>query len=318
MQMSFALPTSRVDRQEEFMTGDAVAEIARGAEAAGFDAVFATEHPVPSHAWMKSGGHHALDPFVALSFAAAATTRLRLQTHLAVLPYRNPFLTAKSVASLDVLSGGRVILGVATGYQETEFAALGVSFEERNDLVDEGIAAMKAAWRGEPFVFEGLHFRAPGNVALPRPEQSPHPPIWIGGNSKRAIRRAIELADGWAPMPNRAESAGPRHTPALETVEDLRRRIDYARDYAAIVGRRAPLTVAFSLDGMDLVTHGDGELLVETTERLAAAGVSYLYGGTQTSIHTRAELLDEISRFGSSILPRIAVIETNPVVDFIS
>ena len=196
------LPTQRVDRLEEFVTGAAVAEMSRAAESAGFDAVFVTEHPFPEKSWMDTGGHHALDPFVALSFAAAATTRIRLQTHLCVLPYRNPFLTAKSVASLDVLSGGRVILGAGTGYLEAEFAALGVDFAERNELTDEAIVAMKAAWSGEPLSLSSRHFDANDNFALPRPVQQPHPPIWIGGNSKRAIRRAVELADGWAPMPN--------------------------------------------------------------------------------------------------------------------
>src|SRR5207247_1106309 len=97
----------------------------RAGEAAGLDAVFGTEHPFPGDAWLAHGGHHALDPLVALSFAAAATTRLRLQTNLYIAAYRNPFLSAKAVATLDVLSGGRVILGVGTGHLGPEFVALG-------------------------------------------------------------------------------------------------------------------------------------------------------------------------------------------------
>jgi alkanesulfonate monooxygenase SsuD/methylene tetrahydromethanopterin reductase-like flavin-dependent oxidoreductase (luciferase family) len=145
MKISLGLPTQRVDRAAEFVTAEAIAEMSRAAETAGFDAVYVTEHPIPQTQWMDSGGHHALDPFVALSFAAAATTTLRVQTHLCVLPYRNPFLTAKTVASLDALSGGRVILGVGTGYLQDEFEALGVDFAERNDLTDEAIVTMKAA-----------------------------------------------------------------------------------------------------------------------------------------------------------------------------
>ena len=203
VRISLGLPTQRVDQLEEFVTAEAVAEMSRAAESAGFDAVFVTEHPFPEKSWMDTGGHHALDPFVALSFAAAATTRIRLQTHLCVLPYRNPFLTAKSVASLDVLSGGRVILGAGAGYLEAEFAALGVDFDERNELTDEAIVAMKAAWSGEPLSLVGRQFDANHNFALPRPLQDPHPPIWIGGNSKRAIRRAVELADDGRPCPTR-------------------------------------------------------------------------------------------------------------------
>src|SRR5437667_8890425 len=123
MRFSVSLPADRIDRAPEFVTQVAIADIAHAAEAAGFDACFVTDHPFPPHRWLYGGGHHALDPFVALSFAAAATSRLRLQTHILVLPYRNPFLVAKAVLSLDVLSGGRVILGVAAGYLKGEFAA---------------------------------------------------------------------------------------------------------------------------------------------------------------------------------------------------
>ncbi len=299
------------------MTGDAIAEMSRAAESAGFDAVFVTEHPFPEKSWMDTGGHHALDPFVALSFAAAATTRVRLQTHLCVLPYRNPFLTAKAVASLDVLSGGRVILGAGTGYLEAEFAALGVDFAERNDLTDEAILAMKAAWSGDPLSLTGRHFEAQDNFALPRPVQDPHPPIWIGGNSKRAIRRAVELADGWAPMPNPAQTAARRHSAALETLEDLKIRIDYASSHAEAVGRSSSLTIASSLGGLAMETRSTNggatdidDLMVETAEQLAGVGVTYLYGGVLRPVDTRAEFLAEVVRMGEMLVPRLAAIPT--------
>ena len=106
MQFTIGLPTDHVDRADEFVNSAAVTAYTTAAEAAGFDTCFVTDHPTPDAKWLAGGGHHTLDPFVALSFAAAATTRLRLQTHILVLPYRNPLLTAKSVLSLDVLSGG--------------------------------------------------------------------------------------------------------------------------------------------------------------------------------------------------------------------
>jgi probable F420-dependent oxidoreductase len=317
MKISLGLPTQRVDKLDEFVSAEAIAEMSRAAESAGFDAVFVTEHPFPEKGWMDTGGHHALDPFVALSFAAAATTTIRLQTHLCVLPYRNPFLTAKSVASLDVLSGGRVILGAGTGYLEAEFAALGVDFAERNDLTDEAIVAMKAAWSGEPLSLAGRHFEAHDNVALPRPVQSPHPPIWIGGNSKRAIRRAVELADGWAPMPNPAQTAARRHSAALETLEDLKVRIDYAAGHAETVGRTAPLTIASSLGGleMDIASTAGGatdvdDLLVETAAQLAGVGVTYLYGGVIRPVDSRAEFLREVVRMGETLVPRLTAIQS--------
>ncbi len=136
MRLSVGLPTHRVDRADEFVTADAVAQLAAAAEAAGFDAVFVTDHPFPTDGWLAHGGHHALDPLVALAFAAAATRTLRLHTNLFVLAYRNPFVSAKAIATLDVLSGGRVILGVGAGYLEGEFDALGAPFDERNDATD--------------------------------------------------------------------------------------------------------------------------------------------------------------------------------------
>ena len=115
MKFSIALPTDHVSRPDEFVTGDAVMEIAAAIEAAGLDACFVTDHPAPDAKWLGAGGHHALEPTVALSFAAAATTTLAVHTHIYVLAYRNPFLAAKAIASLDQLSGGRSIIGIGPG-----------------------------------------------------------------------------------------------------------------------------------------------------------------------------------------------------------
>ena len=164
MRISLGLPTHRVDLGDELVSAGAIATQSRVAEAAGFDAVFVTDHPFPGEDWLVHGGHHALDPLIALSFAAAATTRLRLHTNLYIAAYRNPFVSAKAVATLDVLSAGRVILGIGAGYLEPEFAALGVDFAQRNDLTDEAITAMKAAWTGEKVERSGRTFDAPGNI----------------------------------------------------------------------------------------------------------------------------------------------------------
>ena len=192
MRVSYGLPTHRVDCGEEFLAPGAIGELAAAAEAAGFGAVYTTDHPFPGDDWLAHGGHHALDPLVALSFAAAATSTIRLHTNLFILAYRNPFLAAKGIATLDVLSGGRTVVGIGAGYLEPEFDALGVPFAERNDRMDEALAAMEAAWSGRSVTFEGAGFRAPGNTMLPRPRQLPRPPLWVGGNSRRAIRRAVE------------------------------------------------------------------------------------------------------------------------------
>jgi probable F420-dependent oxidoreductase len=241
------LPTMRVDHPEEFVTAEAVSEVARAAEDAGFAACFVTDHPAGDGTWLDTGGHHALDPFVALSFAAAATTRLRLLTHVFILAYRNPFLTAKGALSLDVLSGGRLMLGAAAGYLRPEFGALGVDFDERNDLVDEAIDVIRLAWSGEDVAYQGRHFRARGVRMRPVPVSRPHPPIWMGGNSRAAIRRAVERCQGWAPFPS-AGIARAAKTAEVGGLDDLRPRIAYARSHAAEVGRTEPLDICWAID----------------------------------------------------------------------
>lgn len=250
--------------------------MARAAEAVGFDAVWVTDHPIPPGPDAPVRVHDTFDPLVTLGYAACATTRLRLLTCAVIAPYRNPFLTAKAAATLDILSGGRLILGVATGYVEAEFEALGVDFSRRNELTDEAIEVIAETWLGEPVHRQGSAFVARGNRALPSPVQRPRPPIWVGGNSRRAIRRAVAFGDGWIPFPNRASRAAMRRTPPIETISDLRERIGYARDYAEEIGRGRPLEVIFPLcfeDTWRRVVAPD-QLLASAAE-LAEIGVTY-------------------------------------------
>ena len=293
VQLSLGLPTHRVDAGTELVSGDALATIARTAEDAGFAAVFVTDHPAPPQTWLTRGGHHTLDPFVALAFAAAATSRLRLQTNLFVPAYRHPLLAAKAVATLDVLSAGRVILGVGAGYLEGEFAALGVDFEGRNDVLDEAIVAMKAAWTGQPV--EGI-------VSLPRPAQQPHPPIWVGGNSRRAIRRAVELGDGWVPMPSPQRAAKALRTPGIESVEELRSRIAIMRDLAAEQNRPPPRDVVFIPSGLDMLAPAapPAPAVVDELHALADAGVTW--AAVCLPADTRADLLGQVEAFGRDVI----------------
>jgi alkanesulfonate monooxygenase SsuD/methylene tetrahydromethanopterin reductase-like flavin-dependent oxidoreductase (luciferase family) len=122
--------------------------VAAALEASGVDACHVTDHPYPPRTWLDAGGHRALDPFVTLSFAAAVTTRLRLHTNVLVAGYRNPVLAAHAIATLDALSGGRMIIGLGMGYLRAEFAALGVDHQRRGALLDQAVAAMTAAWSG--------------------------------------------------------------------------------------------------------------------------------------------------------------------------
>ena len=223
-----------------------------------------------------------------------------------MLPYRNPFLTAKSVVSLDVLSGGRVILGVAAGYLEPEFDALGVDYAERNELTDEAIVAMKRAWTEDGISMQGRHFSVQGHSMLPKPRQKPHPPVWIGGNSKQAIRRAVDLADGWIPIPNFKATVARRKTPAIENLDDLQSRIDYAREYAESAGRTAPLDIVFVPFGLGdfLNPTFSPEEFLDNAGRLKEMGVTWL--SVNLPSDDRAVLLDSMRRFSEEVRPKLA------------
>ena len=139
MKFAFTYPMHSHPYNPEFVTGAGVAAVAAAAEAAGFGGFGFTDHPAPTQKWLDAGGHDALDPFVAMGFAAAHTATLRLIPNVVVLPYRNPFVVAKAGATLDLLSGGRFTLAVGVGYLKREFAALGVNFDERGALVEEAL-----------------------------------------------------------------------------------------------------------------------------------------------------------------------------------
>ena len=158
MKFAYGYPFLQCPPNPAFLDGDTIGELGQAAEHAGFSAAFFTEHPIPAEKWRQSGGHDALDPFVGLSFCAAATSSISLLTNLTVLPYRNPLMLAKTVASLDVLSGGRVILGIGTGYLKGEYKALGVDFDERNDLFDESVEVLRLGVAGRAFQLRGQAF----------------------------------------------------------------------------------------------------------------------------------------------------------------
>jgi probable F420-dependent oxidoreductase len=244
MKFSLGYPIAHHPMDDAFVTPDFLAEFARVAEECGYHSVNVTEHPMPGDRWLAAGGHHAPDPFVTLAFAAAATEHIRVLTNLTVVPYRNPFLLAKAAASLDRVSGGRLTLGVGTGYLKPEFFALGVDFDERNDLFDESLEACRLAWSGKSVTFEGRHFSARDTTAHPTPVQDPVP-IWIGGNSALTRRRVAASAQGWMPMLNPPEFAAARRSALLENLDDLARMLDDLRDKIRANGRTEAIDIMF-------------------------------------------------------------------------
>ena len=171
--------------------------VVRHAEEAGLDSVWVTDHIIVPHEVDVIYREHMLDPLAVLPWLAAATTRVSLGTSVVILPYRSPIPVAKHLASVDVLSGGRLIVGVAIGWMEGEFAALGVPFKERVSRSEEAIALMKTLWTEESPKVDTARHRFSGLQVSPMPLRKPRPPIWVGGMSEPALRRVARMGDGW-------------------------------------------------------------------------------------------------------------------------
>jgi probable F420-dependent oxidoreductase len=180
---------------------ESAASVARAAEDAGFESVWTAEHVVLPDPQVPPSPLPAetrlLDPAVALAHLAAHTSTIRLATGIIILPQRNPLVLAKEMASVDVLSGGRLIFGIGAGYLQPEFEALGVPFEDRGERTDEYIEAIRALWTREAPRYRGRFVSFGGIDAQPRPVQKPHPPIVVGGMSPPALRRAVRHGNGW-------------------------------------------------------------------------------------------------------------------------
>ena len=302
MKFTFTHPMHSHPYNPELVTGSGIATVAAAAEAAGFDGFGFTDHPAPTQRWLESGGHDALDPFVAMGYAAARTSTLRLIPNIVVLPYRNPFVVAKSGATLDLLSDGRFVLGVGVGYLKREFAALGVDFDERGQLFDEALEVIRGIWTTDDFSYEGRHFTASGITAHPRPVGRPHPPIWIGGNTAAARRRVTTHGDGWCPFPAPAMLAQTARTAEMDSgtlgegIDDLRRRLEAAG--------RDPSTVDISFTNAEGGSPGaddfNADAYLSGVEKLAALGVTWLQVGLPGD--SLAHALETIERFGKLVV----------------
>ena len=194
--------------------GDALKEVAALAEELGFDSILIGDHivipkrinaPWPYDEYVEGKTPYSvytemewLDPFDSMAFVAAVTQRVRIGISVLIVPYRHPFDVARRVATIDVLSGGRFVLGVGVGWLEEEFRLLHIPFTERAQRTREYVAMMKALWTEEQPRFSGQFVELNEDVnVLPRPLQKPHPPIWVGGESVPALKRVVEFGNGW-------------------------------------------------------------------------------------------------------------------------
>lgn len=248
-------------------------EMAIKAEEMGFDSVWVTDHIIVPHVIPDRGDivyrHDMLEPLALLTHLGAVTKRVNIGTSVVILPYRNPVILAKAIATADVLSGGRVIFGAAVGWMEGEFQALNAPFADRGKVSDEYLKLLKELWTSPTPRFQGEYFQVDQVSFSPMPVQQPHPPIWIGGRSRRAVRRAVALGDYWHPT----------QLPPQE----LSIQVDYMRRHSASVGRETPPQLSFrgtlnfsNESGSERPPlHGNAEDIAADFQEYAQLGVSH-------------------------------------------
>jgi probable F420-dependent oxidoreductase len=224
---------------------EAIVAAARKAEEVGFDAIFVNDHIIVGDDARSAPWTNVYDPFVAMSFIAAHTKRIGVGVSVLIMPYRNPIATAKALATLDRMSGGRLIAGVGTGWNEAEFAALGVPFHERGARTNEYLRLWQACWAPGKVSFAGKFVAFAEMHVSPKPVQQPHPPIWIGGTSDAALRRAVRFASLWQPTPLPIDQLVERQGALRKACDEIDRepiptRMSFRVEFSTITGNAPP------------------------------------------------------------------------------
>jgi probable F420-dependent oxidoreductase len=247
--------------------------VAEAAEALGYSTAWTIDHLVlPA----KVGGGYAfnpldpfLEPIIVLGALALRTSRIKLGTAVLVLPYRHPIYTAKALATVDVLSDGRLVVGVGAGWMEPEFAALGIPLSERGSRTNETIDVMKALWTEDVPAYNGRHFQFANIKSMPQPVQKPRPPILVGGMTKGALQRVVRRADGWIALG--------------KSPEDLHRPLETLKELAVKAGRKPDdlriCMLPISTPSLDQV--------IEDLPRYTELGVHHLSRKTQLGTRTK-------------------------------
>jgi probable F420-dependent oxidoreductase len=237
-------------------------EVALAAEERGFESIFFIDHthiptrrttPYPLGGELPKDYYHNYDLFVAMAFAAAATKKIKIGSGICLVIERDPFTLAKEVASLDVLSGGRVIFGIGAGWNREEMEDHGTDFKTRWKLLRERVEAMKALWRDDEAEYHGELVNFDKAWSWPKPAQKPHPPILLGGHGEKAFDRVIRYCDGWMPI--------------AQLQRDLARDIRTLRDRAAKAGRD-PQTISVTVFGASPDAKGLAALAEAGVERV--------------------------------------------------
>jgi probable F420-dependent oxidoreductase len=278
-----------------------MAHVARTAEQCGFESLWAPDHSaIPDGHQTKCpytpdgeipGGPDAplVEPITALSFLAGLTSKIRLGTGIMILPQRHPFYVAKEVATLDLISHGRALLGIGSGWCAEEFTALGLDFHQRGKRTDEAMQALRALWREDPSTFKGTHFNFERIRSFPKPVQRGGVPILVGGHSRAAARRAARYGDGFYPL-----------TPIVDT--DIA-KIDFLQSMKGLVGmlREECEKAGRRFDGFDITTSAGPDLdFIRRLEDLGITRVFMTAGATDRDGISR--MLEQI---GNDVIARL-------------
>jgi probable F420-dependent oxidoreductase len=282
-------------------------ELAKKAEKLGFDSIWISDHVVLPVKYQERFSKILYDPFVILASIAAKTKKISLGTSVIIVPYRNPMVVAKMVSTIDVLSDGRVILGVGPGWMEEEFNILGIPFNERGKRTDEYIKIFKEVWEKDDPQFDGEFYSFSKIKFYPKPIQKPHPPIWIGGISKRAIARAVELGDGWHPVwlsPDQMEEKiGYLKSVAKEKETNLDNFVFSIRNRLRILETtevKKP-NLSESRGQYTFSFHGTTEEIIDDIRQFESIGVSHII--FDLDVENDKEMFNTIEQFSKDIMP---------------
>jgi probable F420-dependent oxidoreductase len=302
---------------------DPLLKIALKAETLRYSSIFVTDHVVlpasmarsvypysPTRQLPGGAAQDYLEPLALLAYLAHATTKIRIGTSVLVVPYRNPLVVAKMLATVDRLSKGRVILGAGVGWLREEFEALAApAFEDRGTVTDEYLKLMRAAWTTDPVTFEGRHYKVAGVHALPKPVQRGGIPVWIGGHTDAAVKRAGTLGDAWHPIGLRP--------PALLYPEEYRMKAEQVRAWAKRAGRdprsvqltlRVPMNVRPARikapAGDRPLFQGTAAEVIADVRTYQAIGVShFIFDPTVPDLRA---VLANLDRFAADVRPKVA------------
>ncbi len=283
-------------------TTQAIVETACKAEELGFDALFVNDHVIVDNSPRSEPWRNVYDPLMVLSYVAARTYRIMLGTSVLIMPYRNPVVSAKMIATLDQMSGGRAIAGVGSGWNQAEYDALGVSFRQRGARTSEYLLLWKECWKPGSTSFSGHYFSFNDMYVYPKPLQQPHPPIWVGGTSAASLRRAARFAQVWQPTP----------TPLPELISNQ----SYLRTVSAEFGREPPSTRMSMRVNISTITGssiGDDRPIGQgTPEQVISDFRRYRHeaGLEQFQVNFNGcanlqQLLDSMDLFVQEVIPRV-------------